>query len=95
MIGRALRVMRVLNDFTGKDMAESLGICTTYLYDIENGKENPSTELLQKYADAFEVKLSTIMAFKKRIDSGNLLGSKFMNTVLALMEFVAEGKNIK
>lgn len=67
MINETLRLLRTINGVTGKELAANLGISTSYLSEIENGKKIPGLDLLEKYSTAFKVKLSTIILFSEEI----------------------------
>ena len=64
-IGQSIKSMRLkyLPRFTQIDFAERIGITQAYLSQIENGKKQPSTEVLQKIADFFEVPLPILFWF--------------------------------
>lgn len=63
MIGEALKMFRTIHGYKAKELAGQLELSPSYLSEIENGKKTPSYELLEKYAEVFEVKLSTLIIF--------------------------------
>jgi len=63
VIGEALKMFRTIHGYKAKELAEHLEISPSYLSEIENGKKTPSYELLEKYAEVFDVKLSTLIVF--------------------------------
>ena len=68
MIGETLKRIRNIYGFKAKDMCIKLGISASYLSEIENGKKKPSYELLTKYADAFGVKLSSLILLSENYE---------------------------
>jgi DNA-binding XRE family transcriptional regulator len=46
---------------TGQDVAEKVGINDGHMYEIENGKQNPTFRVLQAIADLHRVRLSKVL----------------------------------
>jgi len=90
MLNKALRLLRVFNDYKSNFLAERLEISTSYLSEIESGKKVPSLELLQKYAKVFEIPLSTILlmseGFEKEPDNFKAQLSKVLMKFLEKVE---------
>ncbi len=76
MLGEALRLIRVFHDCKTSELAEALEISASYISEIESGKKTPSMEILNKYADFFETKVSAIMFFAEDVDKKNKKKSK-------------------
>lgn len=51
-----LRDLRVKNNLTYQDMADKLGICKAYYWQIENGNRNLYYDLAKKIAAIFDLK---------------------------------------
>ncbi len=68
MIGEALRLIRVFHDQKSTRLAEDLGISVSYLSEIENGKKQPTLDLINKYAKAFHTTRSAILFFADELD---------------------------
>lgn len=68
MLGEALRLIRVFHDKKSTELAKELGISTAYLSKIENGKTEPSVELIKKYADIFQTTTSSLLFFSEKLD---------------------------
>ena len=64
----ALRLVRVFHDLNQATLAERLGISKSYLSELESGKKSPTLELVQKYADTFNMPLSSLMFFAEHLD---------------------------
>ncbi|WP_296379547.1 helix-turn-helix transcriptional regulator [Reyranella sp.] len=67
-MGEALRLLRVFSDKTQKDMAEDLCVSQSFLSEVENGKKQPTLELLQRYSEQLKVPLSSLMFFAEEVD---------------------------
>ena len=48
-IGQRIRQLRILNDFTQAEFAESVDISVNFLSEIENGKKGLSGDTLPKH----------------------------------------------
>lgn len=69
MLGDSLQLIRKMHSISAKQLARELGISATYLSEIENNKKKPTLSLINKYADYFKVRPSTILFFDESIDS--------------------------
>lgn len=93
MINEALRLMRVFHDMTQGALAERLGVSKSHLSEIEGGKKRPTLDLLERYAGAFDVPVSSIMFFSENLDDGRAAEKAQVyvsGKILALMRFIAE-----
>jgi transcriptional regulator with XRE-family HTH domain len=72
MLHSALRHLRTYHGLKQQDMAAKLQISKSYLSEIESGvKAHAITvDLLNKYAEIFNVPVSTLMLFSEQLDSG-------------------------
>jgi len=66
-----LRLLRIFNGYKSAELAEMLGISQSYVSELENNKKQPSMEVLEKYAEVFGMKKSTIFLFAESLDSDN------------------------
>ena len=91
MIGETLKMFRTIHGYKAKDLAVLLDISPSYLSEIEGGKKNPNLELLEKYSETFNVKLSTLFLFTEKI-SDDTFGKKAKLTIrdklFSLMKFL-------
>lgn len=71
-INEALRLLRVFHDVSRSELQLRLGISASYLSELESGRKNVSIELLQKYADAFGIPVSSLVFFSERLDDGRV-----------------------
>jgi len=67
-INEALRLIRVFHDLNIKTFANGIGISPGFISDIENGNKNPSMELINKYAEYFNLNVSSILFFSEDLD---------------------------
>ena len=73
MIGEAMRLIRVINGIKANIMAAKLEISPSYLSLIENGKKQPSIEIVGKFASVIGVRPSQVIYFSEELNlkSGN------------------------
>ena len=69
MLGEALRLIRVFHDRKQGDLAEELGVSQSHLSDIERGTKTPSQDLVAKYAEVFDLPISSIWFFDEQLSS--------------------------
>lgn len=67
MQDEVLRLVRVFHDMNQTKLAERLGISKSYLSELESGKKSPKLELLQKYAETFNMPLSSLLFFAENV----------------------------
>lgn len=70
MLGEALRLIRVFHDRKQVDLANELGISQSHLSDIERGVKSPSQDLVARYAEVFDLPVSSIWFFDEQLSSG-------------------------
>lgn len=93
MLHKALRLMRVFHDMNQTELAQKLEISKSHLSGIESGDKKPSLELLTRYAEVFEVPLSSVMFFAEHLDDDDAKEKArtfVASKVLAMMDFIAE-----
>lgn len=64
-LGKNLRKYRKENNLTQEQLAEKVGIHSTYVGKLEAGKNNPSVKMLFKISRALNIKLSNVFDFDK------------------------------
>lgn len=67
MINEALRLLRVIYDYRTGEMASKLGVSSSYISRIENGRKEPPLRLINQYAALLGVASSTIISFSERL----------------------------
>ncbi len=83
LLGNQIRKQRKLKKYTLEQLAEILGVSTTFIGQIERAKGIPSLETLVKIANALDVSVDSLLFEDLNTKSGN---SHFINTVIALTE---------
>lgn len=53
MIGEVVKVTRVANDMTTKNLSEKSQVSKSYINEIEKRKENTSNDILNKLSEGF------------------------------------------
>lgn len=74
MIGDVLKRTRIIYGYKANEMSSELGISASYLSEIENNKKQPSLELLQKYADIYGIRLSSLILLSENMDEAEKSG---------------------
>ncbi len=74
MIGEVVRVTRIANDFTTKDLSEKSQVSKSYINEIEKGKKTPSNDILNKLSEGFNLDIKDLLFLDKYHDS--LIGKK-------------------
>ena len=54
MLGNTLKRLRGIYGYSAKEMSELLGISSSYLSEIENGKKKVSMDLLDRFSEDYE-----------------------------------------
>lgn len=91
MLGTALRCIRIFHDLKQGEAATKLGISRSYLSEIESDTKEPTLQLLQRYADVFEVPMSSILFFSENIGRPGAITEthRFVaGKILALMRYL-------
>ena len=86
-LGNVLRQLRMARELSVKNLAERMGVSSTYISEVESNNKNPSLDMLNKYSDALEVKLSTIMAFN---EEGEQIDYDFKKMLLLILQEIVE-----
>lgn len=82
--------MRIIYGYKASELSSELGISASYLSEIENGKKQPPLELLQKYAEIYGVKLSSLVLLSEKMDDAERLG-KWKKFIATAMERLIQG----
>lgn len=98
MLYEALRLVRVFHDINQSQLADKLGISRSYLSEIESGKKTPSIELINKYADIFNIPPSSLLYFSEQL-ANNKFAEKarvsIAKKVIKIMNWVSDTESIK
>jgi len=63
LLSEALRLVRVFHDLNKSEVAGRVGLSKSYITELESGDKKVTLEVLQKYADAFNMPVSSLMFF--------------------------------
>jgi transcriptional regulator with XRE-family HTH domain len=93
MMNEALRLIRVYHDLNKTEIADKVGLSKSYVTELEAGDKKVTIEVLDKYAYAFKIPLSSLMLFAERANGRDpqenartLVASK----VLKMLNWVAD-----
>lgn len=88
----ALRLVRVFHDMSQSALAEKLKISKSYLSEIESGeKKNLSVDLLERYAQVFNVPVSSLLFFSEQLENerDGSARKSIASKVLKMLDWVA------
>ena len=79
-LGKRIQELRLKNGLKQSELAEKVGIATKHQSCIETGKNYPSAEVVEKYANALNVDVAEILNIEHVKPSNELIEE--MNTLL-------------
>jgi transcriptional regulator with XRE-family HTH domain len=68
MLNKALRIVREVHRMKQGELADALGISKSYLSELERGEKKVSLDVLNKYANTFDVPASTFLSFMEALE---------------------------
>lgn len=68
MLNKALKIVREVHRMKQGELAGALGISKSYLSELERGEKKVSLEVLNKYAQTFDVPASTFLSFMEALE---------------------------
>ena len=72
MNGQALKLIRQFHNVKQGQLAIEIGISNSYLSEIESGKKEVTLDLLKKYADYFNIPMSSLMLFAEKLEDNSI-----------------------
>lgn len=87
-MGEALRLLRIFNGYKSVELAKKLELSQSYVSELENGKKQPTMEVLDKYAKVFEMKKSTLMLFAESLEGEEIKNDKKQRIARAGMKLL-------
>ena len=87
-MGEALRLLRIFNGYKSAELAKKLELSQSYVSEMENGKKQPTMEVLDKYAKVFEMKKSTLMLFAESLEGEEIKNDKKQRIARAGMKLL-------
>ena len=79
-IGETIRIFRIANSLSTKEVAKSIGMSSTYVSEVESTHKTPSLECLKKFACCFNVPTSILLKISEQSEEGNW---NFQKTLLS------------
>lgn len=73
LLGKRIKELRIKNNMKQAQLAEIVGIDPKHQSCIENGKNFPSTDLLEKYAKAFFIESTDLLNFSHCVSKNELI----------------------
>ncbi len=91
MLNEALRLIRVFHDLSKSEVAARVGLSKSYVTELEGGNKKVTLEVLQKYADAFGIPISSLMLFAERAEGRASEGARIAigSKVLKMLDWIA------
>jgi len=75
MFGQALKLLRRYQGMNQSVLAKELGVSRSYISELESGNRTPSLDLLNRYAETFEIPVSSLVFFAEALaDQDNISG---------------------
>ena len=92
----ALRLVRVFHDLSQTALADRLGISKSYLSEIEGGKKAVTLELLEKYAEVFNMPASSLLFFSERLNDSKpeKVRSAVAGKVIKMLDWIASKSDV-
>jgi Predicted transcriptional regulator len=82
-LGNVLKLLRIANEMSTKDLATKMGVSSTYISEVEGNNKNPSLDMLSKYSEALNVSKSAIMYFD---EEGSKHGYAYKKLLLKILQ---------
>ena len=82
MINEVLRLLRIANDMSRKELAQKTGLSQSYIGEIENGTKNPSLDTIDKYSTVLGISKSSIIYFSEKMSKENYSYQKILLQIL-------------
>ncbi|MCI9177586.1 MAG: helix-turn-helix transcriptional regulator [Clostridia bacterium] len=83
-LGEMIRIFRIANGYTMKQLAESSCLSTVYISELETmRKKNPSSDTIEKLASAFNISTEQLFEVAKLSEEGKW---NFQKTLLEVLK---------
>ncbi|MFA9499813.1 helix-turn-helix domain-containing protein [Mannheimia sp. E30BD] len=92
MLNYALKTLRQFEGITQAELAQQLNVSISHISEIETGKNTITLEMLNKYANYFDVPVSHLMLFAEQLENESLRSEKvrkfIAKNLLKIMDWV-------
>ena len=78
---KVLKLLRTSQELSIAEVSEMVGLSTSYIYEIERGQK-PTLSVIEKYANSFNIKPSTILFFSDEADEKKLTTQNLLLKIL-------------
>lgn len=98
MLNQALSLIRTYHDLSQTELCSEIGISNSYLSEIESGKKQPSLDILQKYSEAFDIPLSSILFFSENLGESkpsDKMKKKVAEKIISILQWNKERLSAK
>lgn len=76
MFGQALKLLRRYQGLNQSVLAKKVGVSRSYISEIESGNRTPSLDLLNRYAEVFNIPVSSLMFFAEALQDKQNVSSR-------------------
>jgi transcriptional regulator with XRE-family HTH domain len=93
VIGEAVRLLRIYHDMSQTALSSALKLSNSYVSELESGKKQPTLEVLEKYADYFQIPVSSLLLFSEQLGKKGAAESVrkgVAKKILSMLSWVAE-----
>lgn len=89
-IGKILRVIRIANDLSKRELAKKAGVSVSYICEIEKGIKNPSDVIIEKILNYCNISMNEFydtLNYYERIKIKDKL-KKYQSTLLYVLKLI-------
>ena len=93
MYARALKVIREYHHLSQTELAARLDLSKSYISELEAGTKKASLDVLERYAEQFQIPMSSLLLFAERSADANFgerTRSFAAGKVLKMLEWLSE-----
>lgn len=76
MFGQALKLLRRYQGINQATLAKKLDVSRSYISELESGNRTPSLDLLSRYADIFNIPISSLVFFAEALEDKENISSR-------------------
>jgi transcriptional regulator with XRE-family HTH domain len=93
MLNKALKIVREVHRMKQGELAAALGISKSYLSELERGEKKVSLEVLNKYANTFDVPASTFLSFMEALEGESEVRRARAEKLLSVLSWTIENES--